>query len=126
MLRPYALILLGTLAVGGCRFITGAVDPVEVRMRNATSLELTAIRFSSPGGSLEVSRLSPGEASAYVRQDCAYPYGSLTVVANGVERRIQPFDYVGASPLGPGRYSYAILTSTVLQGGFDLTLERDR
>ena len=71
-----------------------------------------------------MASLAPGEVSAYQRADGAYSYGALKVVADGVERRIQPIDFVGETPLSAGRYTFVIVAST-FPGGIETQSQRD-
>jgi hypothetical protein len=120
------LTALTALSVAGCENPFVITNRVDVRFRNATSLSLTDISLTWPGGSMQVSQLDPGGVSNFELHDGAYPYGSLRVTANGAVRQLQPIDYTGASPLGPGRYTYVIVRSTYVPDGIDLQLEADR
>jgi len=128
-MRVFARAILATLAalsIGGCGNPFSISNSVEVRFRNATTFTLTDISLSWPGGSMQVAQLAPGAASSYERHDGAYSYGAFAATTNGAVRRLQPIDYVGESPLGPGRYTYVIGPSTYLADGIDLRLEADR
>jgi len=63
--------------------------------------------------------------SSFEVHNGAYSYGALRVTGNGTVRRLQPIDYVGESPLSPGRYSYVITSSTSFDG-VDLHFEAER
>jgi hypothetical protein len=117
------LAVLALVGIGACDNPLAAGDSVEVRVRNSTSMTLTDISLSWPGGGMQLSQLAPGAVSNYEAHDGAYPYGALRVTGNGTVRRLQPIDYVGASPLSPGKYTYVIVSSTFFADGIDLQLE---
>ena len=117
------LALCAILSVGACDNPLALSDGVEVRIRNATSMTLTDISVTWPGGSMQVSQLAPGEVSRYEAHEGAYSYGAVRVTGNGTVRRLQPIDYVGESPLSPGKYTYVIVASTYFTDGIDLRLE---
>jgi hypothetical protein len=114
------------IVLGGCSSPFGVSDHVETRFRNATPFTLTDVSLSWPGGSMQVSSLAPGASSNFEHHDGAYSYGALNVTMNGAVRHLQPIDYVGESPLGAGRYTYVISTSTYFPDGVDLQLETER
>jgi hypothetical protein len=117
------LALLAVLSIGACDNPLAVGDGVEVRFRNSTSMTLTDISLSWPGGGMQLPQLAPGEVSNYEAHDGAYAYGALRVTGNGTVRRLQPIDYVGESPLSPGKYTYVIVSSTYFTDGIDLQLE---
>jgi hypothetical protein len=118
--------VLTAIVTGGCSSPFEASDHVEARFRNATPFTISDVSLSWPGGSMQVAALAPGASSDFGRHDGAYSYGALEVTMNGTVRRLQPIDYVGESPLGSGRYTYVIKTSTYSPDGIDLTLETER
>ena len=124
-MRTFAAVL-AALTIGGCSSPFAAGDSVETRFRNATPFVLTDVSLSWPGGSMQVASLAPGTSSFYERHDGAYSYGGLKVTMNGTVRRLQPIDYVGESPLGAGRYTYVITTSTSFPDGIELRLQPER
>jgi hypothetical protein len=52
--------------------------------------------------------LVPGEASGYRQVELAYRYAYVDVLADGKSYVLQPFDYVGETPLGKGRFTYVL------------------
>jgi hypothetical protein len=104
---------------------TGTDAAVKVRVRNATTLAITDVSVTWPGGSLAVPSVAPGGVSAYMDGDGAYRYGAVRLMSGGKERRLQPIDYFGETPLAPGRYTYVIIASQYFSDGIDLALEQD-
>jgi hypothetical protein len=94
---------------------------VEVRVRNAaaTSMRSVAVGFPYEGGEVVYGDLAPGEASEYRAVRKAYRYAAVRVVVDGDTLGIIPIDYVGETPLSPGRYTYRL----GLYEGTSLTLD---
>src|SRR5689334_20209163 len=106
-MRKHAVAVVLVVACG-CRVFTNQTG-VHVRFQNATPWVMTNVTLTSPGNTLHSDRLAPGEESAYERQDGAFPYGALDVMANNVRRRLTPIDYDGERSLPAGDYTYVIL-----------------
>ena len=124
MMRKLAVAAVLVLAFG-CNTLTNQKG-VHVRFQNATPWVVTNVTLTSLGNALHADRLAPGEASPYERQDGAFPYGSLGLVANNVSRRLTPIDYDGERSLPPGDYTYVILYAPVMPDSVSLQLQRDR
>jgi hypothetical protein len=100
-------------------------DAVEVRVRNASQLGLDEVTLFLPDTSLVVLDLGPGEATDYVGVTKAYRIASVLILAQGDSARLQVIDYVGESPLPPGRYTYALQVFPGPPLGLGLELEED-
>lgn len=114
------------VCVCGCRNAFTDQKGVHVRFQNATPWVMTDVTLTSPGNVLHADRLAPGEQSPYERQDGAFPYGSLDVLANDVRRRETPFDYDGERSLSPGDYTYVIIYAPIRSDSVSIRLQRDR
>jgi len=106
--RLAATLLVLVATVAACANLLSSDDGTRVRLRNASSFELTAVTFASGQASLEYARIAPGETTDYVRVENAYSYGMLDVLVGGQHRRIQPIDFVGESYIGDGKFTYVI------------------
>jgi len=124
-MRHLAIAALLALTSAGCDTFTNRAA-VHVRFRNATPWVVTAVSLTSPGNTLRADRLALGEESRYERQDGAYPYGALSMLANDVTRRVIPIDYDGERSLPAGDYTYVILYAPTVPDSVSLTLQRDR
>ena len=124
MMRKLAVAAVLVLACG-CNAFTNQKG-VHVRFQNATPWVITNVTLTSPGNTLHASRLAPGEESRYERQDGAFPYGALDVVAGNVRRRLTPIDYDGEHELPPGDYTYVILYAPTMSDSVSIRLQRDR
>ena len=83
-------------------------DDTRIRLRNASSFELTDVTFAPGRPRLEFDRIAPGEVTDYRSANGAYSYGYLDVLVDGVRRTLQPIDYVGEEPLDGGEYTFVI------------------
>ena len=94
-------------------FITACTDDPDpegilIRVENASSADFKDIRISSGSTPVEFGNISAGARSDYKEFESAYRYGFVSLLANGKELRIQPFDYVGETPLSKGYYTYKL------------------
>jgi hypothetical protein len=100
-----ATILLATAACGNPFGNDGAT---RIRLRNASSFELTAVTFSPGSERVEFARIGPNATTEYTTVEHAYSYGYFDALVAGVRRTIQPIDYVGESYIGDGNFTYQI------------------
>ena len=104
--RIAAVIALAANAACSNPFSTD--DGTEVRLRNSSSFDFTAVAFTPGTAELKFPRIAAGEVTAYIRVGNAYSYGYLDLLVDGEHRRLQPIDYVGESFIGDGRFTYVI------------------
>ncbi|MEP0712676.1 hypothetical protein [Algoriphagus sp.] len=93
--------------------VTACIDDPDpegilIRVENASSVDFKDIRISSGSTPVEFSDVKAGKKSEYKEFESAYRYGFVSLLANGTELRIQPFDYVGETPLSKGYYTYKL------------------
>ena len=105
--RSAMAIGLAAVVLAGCDNPFSS-DPTKIRLRNASSFELTAVTFQPGNPKLQFDRISAGETTPYATVSGAYSYGYLDVLVGGAHRVIQPTDYVGESTIGEGRFTYVI------------------
>ena len=110
-LRLFAVAVL-TAAVG-CNNPFSSDEGTEVRLRNASSFELTAVTFMPGAAELKFARIAAGEVTGYVAVANAYRDGYLDLLVGGEHRRLQPIDYVGENYIGDGRFTYVITADAV-------------
>jgi len=94
---------------------TGAADPprqLRIRVENQTGCDLTRVKVVFPAGAKydehTFGSLKKGAASAYYSPASAYPYAYAEAFAGHKKIVCQPYDFVGASFLKPGDYTYVL------------------
>ena len=86
-----------------------SAELVQVRIRNASQVDLTEVTVTFPDNqTIGFGDLPAGAAGRYAAVGLAYRYALILATADGTEHRWQPIDFMGETPLPPGRYSYAI------------------
>lgn len=104
------IFLLG-LAAGGC---TSVKEPapgggVEVRVANRSDRDFDQVDVTFGSQKVSYGPVAQGATSEYKEaREEAYRYALVVVKAGGEEFRFQPIDFVGETPLAPGRYTYAL------------------
>ena len=96
--------IVGLAACG----ILSTDDGVELRIENVGSLVLEEVTLFTQDGPRTFSSLESGEHTAYFEVSKDYGYATTHVVAEGDTLILQVIDYVGATPVEPGRYSYLL------------------
>ena len=108
LLKVRVLAALGALIIAvACGNPFGA-DGTRIRLRNASTFELTNVTFAPGTPRLEYDRIAPGADTDYRSVEGAYRYGYLDVLVDGERRQLQPIDYVGESEIGDGEFTYVI------------------
>lgn len=121
---PITAVLACLLAVAGVVtvYLMGAAQPApiasQVRVRNDMNYPLRDIVIN---GHLFGS-VNPGKSSGYAKLAPAYDYARVSLIGENREMRIQPDDYAGLRPLGPGKFTYALKASS---NGMEMSVERD-
>jgi hypothetical protein len=118
--KALSVALLTLLFLGGCAALSPSAANPEIRVANRSQTNFTSVRVGFPSGDVEYGPLAAGAASAYESVERAYRYAFVEVMIGDRRLVMQPIDYVGETPLGGGRYTYAIGLS---EGGDRLTLE---
>ncbi|MCE7056114.1 hypothetical protein LZF95_15635 [Algoriphagus sp. AGSA1] len=100
-------------------------DPegIMIRLENSSNVEFKEVLVNSGSGNVLFDNIKAGQKSKYKEFESAYRYGFVSLKANGKELRIQPFDYVGETPLEKGYYTYKIGINNSDQDNPTLTLE---
>ena len=103
------IFLLGLVA-GGCTSVQESVaSGVEVRVANRSDRDFDQVDVTFGSQKVSYGPVAKGEASEYKEaQEEAYRYALVVVTAGGETFRFQPIDFVGETPLAPGRYTYAL------------------
>jgi hypothetical protein len=109
-----ALTSLGTAAVT----YPEKKPPSDIHVRNASRTKFLGVVV----GGRSYGNIAPGESTNYQSWDTAYRYSSVWLMAESQERTLRVIDYVGESPLGPGRFTYVL---TYNNGRLGIDVERD-
>ena len=98
-------------------------DQVLIRVENSAEVDFKEVLVNSGSGNVAFGTIRAGKKSKYKGFESAYRYGFVSVLANGTELRIQPYDYVGETPLEIGYYTYKLGMDNTDSGNPNLTLE---
>lgn len=90
--------------------VTSGTDAtqVQIRIANQSSQDFDRVSVTFPSGKVEYGRVEKGKSTDYRPIEQAYRIALVEVLANGRTLTLQPQDYMGESPLAPGRYTYAL------------------
>ncbi|MFC5624000.1 hypothetical protein [Algoriphagus winogradskyi] len=98
-------------------------EGVLIRVENSSRLDFKEILISSGAEPVEFGDVKAGKKSDFKEFESAYRYGFVSLMADGEELRIQPFDYVGETPLSKGYYTYKLGVDESDPENLRLTLE---
>jgi hypothetical protein len=103
------IVMLGLIA-GGCTTVQeSAAGGVEIRVANRSDRDFDAVDVTFTEKKVSYGPVAKGATSGYrTIQEEAYRYALVVVTAGGEAFRFQPIDFVGETPLAPGRYTYAL------------------
>jgi len=103
------VFLLGLVA-GSCTTVQeSAASGVEVRVANRSDRDFDQVDVTFGSEKVSYGPVAQGTTSDYREaQEEAYRYALVVVTAGGETFRFQPIDFVGETPLAPGRYTYAL------------------
>ncbi|RSK47758.1 hypothetical protein [Hymenobacter rigui] len=96
---------------------------IRIRVKNASSYRFESVYVNTSGGENEYGPLAAKQVSDYAVYKGAYNYAYIKVVINGREMSLQPTDYVGETPLDPGKYTYVVDVEDLSNGRLKLTFE---
>ena len=98
------VLVLGT----GCSQVLNN-DDVEVRVRNFSTTDFDSVLVRFPQDVVHrYGRVEAGRSSSYATVEEAYRYDYVEVWIGGEKYALQPIDFVGESPLQPGRWTYGL------------------
>jgi hypothetical protein len=122
-----ALLCLGVgLSLFSCKK-EDATSPssgnIFIRVRNASQYQFDDIFVNTSGGENKYGTVAAGQKSDYKAFTKAYKYAYIKLNAQGQALGIQPIDYVGETPLQPGRYTYALDVTSGNPQRLTITLE---
>lgn len=98
-------LLLPLAAAAACDPVVGSEpDAVEIRVYNNSDHTFHDVTVNGQ----RLGDVPAGEYSRYGRFEEAYRYGAVRTVVLGRPMGVTPIDYVGETPLPPGRYTYLL------------------
>lgn len=104
-------IIVLSLAAVGCTTAqeSSAAGGVEVRIANRSDRDFDSVDVTFTSKKVSYGPVAKGATSEYQTvQEEAYRYALVVVTVGGETFRFQPIDFVGETPLAPGRYTYAL------------------
>ena len=97
----------------------------EIRVKNVSLYDFDDVEVVAPGGMAHYGQVLIQESSAYQSFTEAYRYSFINVIIDGQDFVLQPIDYVGETPLGPGKFTYVIDVPDLESTGITLLLTVD-
>jgi hypothetical protein len=107
-MKTILLCLCICLTLFSCRKDDPTPEGIFIRVNNASQYPFDTIFVNTSGGENSYGPLGAGQSSACKSFARAYRYAYIKIVVQGQELVWQPFDYVGETPLEPGRYTYVV------------------
>jgi hypothetical protein len=108
-MRAFVAVLL---AVGGILALLFALsdkpsdaEVSQVRIRNQTGVPLGQVEVNG----IDYGDVAAGGVTGYRDMKSAYGYPKIQLLMNRQRVRLQPDDYVGEQPLGPGHFTYVLV-----------------
>ena len=118
-------VVLTALLLSACHVLEPD-GPVEVRVRNGSSLTFDEGVLYVHMDSILFTSLEPGLETPYQEVERAYRIATTQVVTGSDTARLQVIDYVGEEPLRPGRYTFVLSFFEGSPTSLVQELEKDR
>lgn len=96
-------------------------EPTEIRIRNASSFDYVGLQV----GDQMFGSLPAGAETRYRDFGTAFRYNYVRLEIEGDEMILQPVDYVGETPLGPGRFTYEVRVIDRAAGQLEIEVVED-
>jgi hypothetical protein len=126
-MRYLLLCLCACLSLFACKKEdAGAERDIFIRVSNASQYQFDNIVVKAPGGENTYGTVAAGQKSDYKQFTQAYRYAYIKVTAQGQDLVLQPFDYVGETPLTPGQYTYVLDVINGNQNQNQLTIRLEK
>ena len=107
MLKSMLIPAMTLAALAGCAALPEEQGTM-VRLHNSSAYRLENVRVNFSNGPIAYGSLAPGARTVYREAGTAYRYAYIEAELNGQRVVLQPIDYVGETPLGPGSYTYRL------------------
>lgn len=103
------LLLPVLMFLHGCsKKDTAENDAVLIRIKNTSTFNYEKVVVNTGGGENNYGSIPSGQFSEYKEFTSAYRYAYIRLEINGQTALLQPFDYVGETPLEDGKYTYEV------------------
>ncbi|WKV12455.1 hypothetical protein [Marivirga harenae] len=109
-MKNILLFVATIIVVFGCSESNINPAAVNIRLVNKSDFNFQNIVVNTSTGNVDFGDLKSGKSSDYKVFDTAYRYAYVKLEIKGNTLTIQPFDYVGETPLKNGKYSYELYT----------------
>lgn len=83
-------------------------SPLEIRVTNRGTVPIDSLEINFVGQVETFVAIAPDTSTAYRPIKKAYHYARIQGTTSGKKFGLLPHDYVGETPLSPGRYTYAL------------------
>jgi hypothetical protein len=128
MIRSFQLVrrsfIVAALLMLACDSPFGPSGDVNVRVANNSSFPFDGVEVVFPENEVDYGSVSAHGVSRYAPVETAYQYAYIEVQIGDEVLKIQPIDYVGEKPLGPGFYTYRL--NVTVEGHLTLEFREDR
>lgn len=101
------------------------LGPTNIRIKNISFFDFDEVEVVAPSGIANYGAVAVQATSGYQSFTEAYRYASIKVTVDDKDYVLQPFDYVGESPLGVGNFTYIIDVPDLQGSGITLILSVD-
>lgn len=130
-MRHLLTLTIIMLLANGCTRDDDTADMVpsgiHIRLSNTSYFEFKNILVKSPSDCIEYDDIEAGHISDYKTFESAYRYAFIELEIHGQTLRIHPRDYVGATVLPHGYYTYELdyIGSENQYGGLSFSYKED-
>ena len=84
---------------------------LKIRLSNSSQFDYKNIVVDTSTGNVKFEDINAGQSTEYKVFERAYRYAFIELVIDGEVYTLQPFDYIGETPLKNGNYTYQINAS---------------
>jgi hypothetical protein len=119
-----ALFAFPFFLFAGCDSVVGSEDRVEVRVRNASTIDFSSVVIGFPDQTEAYGAVAARTATDYRTVERAFRYAGVQVTLDGTSLALIPIDYVGEEELDGGSYTYELNVTDDL-GSLTFRLVRD-
>ncbi|MFB9107216.1 hypothetical protein [Flavobacterium gyeonganense] len=126
-MKKILILLIMVVVLFGCSNEDSNPSGLKIRLSNASKFNFENITVNTSTGNVNFENISSGQNTAYKIFEKAYGYAFVELQIEGKTYRIQPFDYVGETPLKKGNYTYQITANDSHEeyGKLSLTLVKN-
>ena len=121
---PALLFTAPLFLFAGCGSVLGTEDQVEIRVRNASTIDFSSVVIGFPDQTEAYGAVAAQTATDYRAVERAFRYAGVQVTLDGTSLALIPIDYVGEEELDGGSYTYELNVTEDL-GSLTLRLVHD-